>query len=400
MAKLALSPILDSGVSDRSVIIGAPENFDFLTSLAHADDVRVAVAFGHKSGWLQVEHALKHSTASRIEVLLGQAFYQTEPELILLLRELQQQGAAPVFEVRLASAVSTFHPKVWIVEGPSRSFGIVGSGNLSHGGLLSNVECSLYTSRSEDVTALKHWFQFQWAAAPEFAKTYQAYISEYQVLRLQRKTIEEKIETATRAQADREVTWQRRRAIKLSAAYFKSPHGRAEVEARIAAIQKMRQLLHYPDFTFNAGEWQDFLRIPELGRIRLGHEQKIISSLPALIIILKKLPQFKSVGAAVEALQRQQGIGRNLATKLLAVYDPDKNVVVNEPVQSALRALQYDSELDSELTGQAYEKFLKDLAPFIEECESARFPPGPALDAFFYDYRNGSAEVHLDETKE
>ncbi len=396
MAELALSPILESGSSDRSAVIGAPEDFDFLASLTNAQVVRVAVAFGHKSGWTQVEHALRRSTASRVEVLLGQAFYQTEPELIFALIGLQKQNA-PVFEVRLAAAASIFHPKVWIVEGADRSFGIVGSGNLSRGGLLSNVECSLYTSRQTDVTALQHWFKVQWAAAPDVAKTYEKYIADYQLLDPQRKTIDAKIGAATKAQADREATWQRGHAIKLSAAYFKSLHGKEEVQSRLSAIEKMRKLLHYPDFTFSVGEWQEFLRIPELGRIRLGHEQKTIDSLPTLIPILKKLPNFKSVGPAVEALQSQRGIGRNLATKLLAVYNPDKNVVVNEPVQSALRAFEYDRELDFEMTGPSYEKFLKDLAPFIEECEIARLAPAPALDAFFYDYRKGSAGAHLDE---
>jgi len=151
MAELSLAPILESGASDRSAVIGAPDGFDFLASLQNAQVVRVAVAFGHKSGWTQVEHALRHSTASRVEVLLGQAFFRTEPELIVTLIGLQKQRAAPVFEVRLASVISTFHPKVWIVEGVDTSFGIVGSGNLSRGGLLSNVECSLYTSRSAGI---------------------------------------------------------------------------------------------------------------------------------------------------------------------------------------------------------------------------------------------------------
>jgi hypothetical protein len=101
MAEPALAPILESGASDRSAVIGAPEDFDFLVLLTYAEVVRVAIAFGHESGWSQVEHALRCSTALRVEVLLGQAFFQTEPELILELMGLQKQSAAPVFEVRL-----------------------------------------------------------------------------------------------------------------------------------------------------------------------------------------------------------------------------------------------------------------------------------------------------------
>lgn len=68
MAELALAPILESGTSDCSAVIGAPETFDFLAPLTGAETVRIAVAFGHKSGWTQVEHALKHATADGDEL--------------------------------------------------------------------------------------------------------------------------------------------------------------------------------------------------------------------------------------------------------------------------------------------------------------------------------------------
>jgi hypothetical protein len=322
-------------------------------------------------------------------VLLGQAFFQTEPQLIAALTAFQKQRGHPEMEVKLAAASSTFHPKVWIVDLPESCFGIVGSGNLSRGGLLSNVECSLYTSRSAEVSALQDWFQVHWAAAPDFDKAYERYKADYAFIKQQRSVIDAKIEDAMKAQGDREATWQRRLAIELSGAYFKSAHGKAEVQSRISAIGKMRALLHHPAFDLSVSEWKQFLRIPELGRIRLGHEQKTLNALPALIAILQKLPQFRSAGSAVEALQGQPGIGRNLATKLLAVYDPEKNVVVNEPVQAALRAFAYDSELDLNMTGTSYERFLRDLAPFVEECQAAGLAPAPALDAFFYDYRKG-----------
>jgi predicted RNA-binding protein with PUA-like domain len=48
---------------------------------------------------------------------------------------------------------------VWIVERrPDRGFAIVGSGNLSGGGLLDNIECSLYTDDNRVLFRLKRWF--------------------------------------------------------------------------------------------------------------------------------------------------------------------------------------------------------------------------------------------------
>jgi HKD family nuclease len=55
-----------------------------------------------------------------------------------------------------------FHPKVLIVNAADRalrlegrrSFAIVGSANLSEGGLLRNIEYSLYTDRDDHIRAL------------------------------------------------------------------------------------------------------------------------------------------------------------------------------------------------------------------------------------------------------
>jgi hypothetical protein len=57
-----------------------------------------------------------------------------------------------------------FHPKVLLVNAESNDthklrFAIVGSGNLSQGGLLDNVECSAYIDGPESVLQLKSWFE-------------------------------------------------------------------------------------------------------------------------------------------------------------------------------------------------------------------------------------------------
>jgi HKD family nuclease len=375
---------------DRSLCARrSPEEFDFLAALGTAKTVRLAVAFGHMSGWEEIAESLTESGASKIQILLGQAFFQTEPALILALKALQESSSiGPAFEVKLASAVTTFHPKVWIVENNQASFGIVGSGNLSRGGLLRNVECSLYTDDPTNIAALRGWFERQWAAAPPFRRTYEEYIRNHHNVDASRKNVDAKIKAATTAQADREATWRQRQAIRVAGEYWRTAEGKQEVEAREAAIAAMRALLDYPAFDFGVNEWRQFLRIPELGRIRLGHEKKTIEELPKLKALLRKLAKSTSPTPSVEALQSVAGIGRNLATKLLAMHRPDKFVVINEPVESALLGFGYELEMSHGVTSATYERFLKDLAPFIEECEAAHLRPAAALDAFFYDYRD------------
>jgi hypothetical protein len=155
MPDLTLIPFLKKGSADRSAIVGATSRFDFLAVLKNASNIRIAVAFGHISGWSEIEDALVHSSAQMVRVLLGQAFFQTEPKLLLRLKDLQKSSQSPRFEVKLASAGSTFHPKVWIISHPKTPVGVVGSGNLSLGGLCENVECGILTASTDHVTAFR-----------------------------------------------------------------------------------------------------------------------------------------------------------------------------------------------------------------------------------------------------
>src|ERR1700726_4626301 len=100
-----------------------------------------------------------------------EAFFRTEPPLLLKIKKLQETSRAPKFEVKLASVRATFHPKVWIIDRDDQPVGIVGSGNLSSGGLLGNVECGLFTSSETEVNTLRAWFDACWKASAPLAKT-------------------------------------------------------------------------------------------------------------------------------------------------------------------------------------------------------------------------------------
>ncbi len=135
----------------------------------------------------EIASVLAQSAADRIFVLLGQAFFQTEPSLVLELRKLAKASSKPRFQVKLASATTTFHPKVWIVEGLLPA-AIVGSGNLTGGGLIDNVECGFCTTVGDHVTGLRQWFDEQWKAAPPLDETCEKYITSYQKIQAQIKT--------------------------------------------------------------------------------------------------------------------------------------------------------------------------------------------------------------------
>jgi hypothetical protein len=389
MPDLALIPFLEKGTADRSVIVGAPPEFNLFAVLKTATDIRIAMAFGHMSGWSEIENAVEHSSAQLVRVLLGQSFFQTEPQVLLRLKDLQQSSRSPRFEVKLASVVATFHPKVWIIGHSKTPVCVVGSGNLSRGGLCSNVECGIFTGNHDQISTLRDWFDGLWTLTLPLDRTLDEYLRKYHKIDAARKPVEALIDAAINDQVDNEATWRRRRAIDLATEYWRSAEGIKAVKQREIGIAQMRKSLNYPSLKFDAAGWSEFLRIPELGRIRLGHERQTVAELSKLKSVLQRVvQQLTPVESSVELLQTITGIGRNLATKLLAMCQPEKFVVVNEPVESALRGFGYQVESGPGITGKAYKQFLQDLTNFIDECDAVGLKAAPALDAFFYAYKD------------
>jgi HKD family nuclease len=387
MSKGVVGPLWAEGAVDLSVVAGVSEGFDLRELLKGAKTVRIAAAFGSLKGWEKVEDHLKSSSAETVQVLLGQAFYQTDPRLLFRLRGLQGTSQGPKFGLMIAPMAPVFHPKVWIIDSQDKSVCVVGSGNLTAGGLLDNVECGLLTNVAAEVDALRSWFDGHWKAAPELSKTLDAYVAKHQELSRHRRATDLRIADAMKQQAQREAQWQKRDAINRAAEYWRGLDGLAAVKAQDRALERMQGLLHFKSWDFSPAEFSEFLRISALGHILLFHEALLLAELPAIKNRLGSLDN-RALRTAdhLDALQRIPGVGPNLATKLLAVYDPERFIVVNEPVKTALRSFGF--KMAADLDGKGYELFLREVRDFVEEAESQGLRPAAALDAFFFEYRN------------
>jgi hypothetical protein len=73
-----------------------------------------------------------------------------------------------------------------------------------------------------------------------------------------------------------------------------------------------------------------------------------------------------------------------LASKFLAVFDPERFIVVNGSVERALLSFGVAHEDLEPMEGLKYKKFLEKLSLFIEEARAQHLLPAAALDAFFY----------------
>jgi HKD family nuclease len=136
-------------------VVGLPDAFHLKDELHGANSIKLATAFAHWSGW---QHLLPHikTTKAAVKLLTGLSFCQTEPRV---LHDWYERSRTGQIEARLFTDKGiTFHPKVLLVKGPHAAFVVVGSGNLSNGGFLKNIECGVFSDDPTVYQSVDAWF--------------------------------------------------------------------------------------------------------------------------------------------------------------------------------------------------------------------------------------------------
>ncbi|MCL4487039.1 MAG: phospholipase D-like domain-containing protein [Chloroflexi bacterium] len=115
------------------------------TELPLASRVDIAVAFLKRSGFKalqdQFKRALERGCVFRF--VIGTDFWETDPQpVIWLMREFQSYPNCQLFLMEQQNG-SNFHPKVYLLERSDYVILIVGSSNLTGGGLSENCEADL-----------------------------------------------------------------------------------------------------------------------------------------------------------------------------------------------------------------------------------------------------------------
>jgi len=114
-----------------SKLIDGAEKLDFL------------VAFAKSSGLGTILLSLQRGLASGLKarVAVGLDFYLTEPQLLRKLLKIAGQFEDN-FRLYVSNSDYTFHPKIYAISGESGSTVLIGSANLTGGGMLYNHEAS------------------------------------------------------------------------------------------------------------------------------------------------------------------------------------------------------------------------------------------------------------------
>jgi len=117
--------------------------------LNDAQDVYISVAFLKLSGLALIKENINKilDDNGSINFIIGLDLYITEPNALYELFDLCQIN--PKIKVFLySSKSSTFHPKMYASRRHCKSSVLIGSANLTHGGLSTNVEASIYNENS------------------------------------------------------------------------------------------------------------------------------------------------------------------------------------------------------------------------------------------------------------
>jgi hypothetical protein len=371
-------------------LAGAPQSFDLRASLRAASEVWVATAFAHRSGWDLIRKDLLHSEA-KLTFLTGIAFSQTEPYVL-------RDWIGKAFTKRRARAFlfignETFHPKVFVVRSPGRSFALIGSGNLSSGGLGKNIECFAYCSDAAVIEHLITWVKTILRDRCRCELLTSTHILAYEPKWRTAKRLHENLDHQTR--------WTVRAIANVHAAQMHNWIGAVSEARRFFQSSKFRRwhsdlkkqarqvlrLLHHPRYDFTQREWSNFYDIWHMGHLIPINKNRVFHQQAKLRAALRHLSRIgEDLANRVDAILTPTGsdrvsfLGINAVSKILASADPQQCPVWNNPVQRSVRAFGYKPPRGA-TPGQKYAAFAELMEHFMRETGA---PDMLALDSFFY----------------
>jgi len=354
----------------NAFVAGLPPDFALADALKKAENIQLAMAFAGRSGWRHFSEAVAEGVGSVF--LLTGLDLQTEPELLRDWLELQSNQPRRI-RAKIASREPFFHPKVLIVTGAGKSgkFAIVGSGNLSQGGIQDNTECCVYVRDAELVEQLASWF------GDEFKKAHQLNpfsIKEYERFYVRNRGRRRKLEDERLAAQERVDDWIPPEALLREAkAYFASPKWAEEdYEGWQRGRDQILEAIRYPRFNFDAGGFKKFFSVKTFGGLSHFKRQKIFRKadrikrgLRALIADTEtNLPSVLDKGRKFYV----PGFGLNAVSKVLAAHDPKSWPVLNKLSRRTLDDFGYSKPRGSSKS-EEYLRFRDAMEKVKEDCK-------------------------------
>lgn len=375
-----------------SFVSNLPPAFSLKRACSKATRISLAAAFAKQSGWSLIGPCLEQSGAE-LRLIAGLDFCLTEPKLLESWNHLQSTRE-DVTAFLSDSSQAVFHPKVLLVESPTKGFGIIGSGNLSHGGLQSNYECSVYITDPKVLSEINSWFCYicsEPAGAVQLSAAHiDAYRAKYKkaaaalaTVRKQQKTIEREIRREHLASMDR---WQA--AVRVARKYFSSQRFKNDWREWELGIRSIRSVIKAPEFHYSQRQWQEFFEIWTLGHLIPIYRDVAFREVTKTQQGLRALANAEDARGPLSELLNPGGryhvpsVGLNVISKILAVNYPKTWPVYNGPVAAVLQEFRYKAPRGAS-RGEKYLAFAKLMRRFVKETGAKNMLQ---LDPFFYYY--------------
>lgn len=379
---------------NNSFIANCPDDFDLDNSILSAKEVRIATAFAHQTGWKLLKGALK-STPAEVYLLAGIDFCQTEPSVLEdWISEDFVHASTYIYHGK-----AVFHPKIIIVSNSTsgKSFVILGSGNMSKGGFVTNIECNIYIDDVKQVNELISWYEAMLKNPKEtinitakFIEYYKPKYEKSRKLNAKANAVQIEAKNSIAAQVSRQATmvgWNE--AIDDARKYFQTKVFEKEMyENHKQAVSKIKRTLNSPQFNFTYDQWSNFYDIWELGHLIPVSKVSIFTQEKKLKRGLKQLidddnPVSERMDYIIDNSRSTgvKGININTASKILTAHNHKKWPVRNGPVDGVLKYYGYKDPRGLTV-GEKYEAFANLMEEFIKQTGAQDML---ALDCFFYE---------------
>lgn len=364
-------------MNSNHIIIGYPKSFNLHESLRSAASVKLVMAFATKSGWELIREPLLAGKKT-VEVLVGLNFGITDPNLLAEWLDIGNQNLLQ-FKVRVAPRSPVFHPKVMIIHGDGASCAIVGSGNLTGGGQLSNVECGAFLRGQAEIDELENWCGGL-KSVPLTKRIIESYRPVHESAINASRLSQAASDELTAALSEEGSNWYKDDFLKELGQFLLTPKGKMSLSDRIQGANKVRTALQMPQLNFTEEGWKEFYGISQFGRIRQAYPE-MASSAAALRetfqFLMSKPLDLERFKAVLNRSWRHhvKGLGINQISKVLTVSDRKQWPVLNRRVRTTLANYGYDVGSSA----ADYLKFAKDMRDLLKEAGDVDFW---ALDAF------------------
>lgn len=361
-------------------------------AIASADKILIYSAFLKTSGLSQIRHSLQSAvnTGANIKVLAGLDFFITEPAALWELYNLFE-GHNNATLLLASAAKTTFHPKLYYFEKGGMVTIIIGSANLTSGGLSKNFELSilqklpLKSSLVDELNSYVAMVEEDSRVSPATRINLSQYERRYEVFSKIRKKAEKEAEE----EISQIFSYDENIFKAYRKEYLNSKKEQDGFEKRKEAYIKAKALLD-DLLTMQIKNKTQFLSIYEQLVGKAGSKglwysgslfrkkNDVAQNYPKFINLLKDIqknlaePPETLFNIGIKYAREISGLGPNVLTEIMNTYAPNKFSVLNKNPISSLTHLGFEvfkTLGKTNVTGVKYLEFNSLIQEIADLCK-------------------------------